>query len=263
MVRRSVIGILFLCSLFLFAVAQEVPTVVQPREAGYSAAQLSALEDAINRLRVVLNNSSLGSKEQLGSGGWTLEKFAAYTAGSIERLGYQVAILARQIEDVGTKTWAVVRVDLGGAIAWIPVEPLPNIDIYQTDLGDVLLVAPLVYDSSYLLYDTILELSPNIPPTAVIHAPRGDVVETKQSAWFGHTSVDPDGEIVLFQWTFGEDVKRMTHSISSWHTFDVGGTEYPVSLTVTDSRGAQATTSTSLYVLTLEEEEAKNCGCGG
>ena len=141
------------------------------------------------------------------------------------------------------------------------MESLPNIDIHQTDLGDVPLVAPLVYDSSYLPYDVVIELPPNIPPTAVIRAPMLDVVETKQSPWFGHTSVDPDGEIVLFQWTFGEAVQRMTHTISSWYTFDIGGMEYPVTLTVTDSRGAQATTSTTVYVLTLAEEEAKRCGC--
>ena len=259
MVRRSVIGILFLCILSLFVVAQEVPVVIQPREAGYSPAQLSALEEAINRLEVVLNNGDLGSKKQLGSGGWTLEKFAAYTAGTLERLGYQVAIVSRQIE--GTATWVDVRVDVGGAIAWIPVEPLPNVDVYQTNLGKVPLVASLVYDSGYLPYDIVVELAPNIPPTAVIHERGLDVVETKQSPWFGHTSVDPDGEIVLFQWTFGEAVQRMTHSISSWYTFDVGGMEYPVALTVTDSRGAQATTGTTVYVLTLAEEEAKKCGC--
>jgi len=203
MVRRSVIVILFFCTLSLFLVAQEVPTVIQPREAGYSPAQLSALEEAINRLGAVLNSSNLGSKRELGSSGWALETFAAYTAGTLERLGYETAIVSREVEESGTKLWVVVRVDLGGAIAWIPVEPLPNPDMYQTDLGNVPLVATLVYDSSYLSYDTVIELPPNIPPTAVIHESTRDIVETKSSAWFGHTSSDPDGEIVLFQWTYG------------------------------------------------------------
>jgi len=73
--------------------------------------------------------------------------------------------------------------------------------------------------------------------------------------------VDPDGEIVLFQWTFGEDVQRITYTISAWYTFAAGGLDYPVSLTVTDSRGAQATVSTSVYVLTLQEKADKACGC--
>ena len=254
MVGRSVIGILFLCALSLFVVAQEVPSVIQPREAGYSAAQLSALEEAINQLESDLGCTDLGSKKQLGDGGWTLEKFAAYTAGTLERLGYQVAIVSRQVDGVGTKTWVVVRIALGGAVAWIPVEPLPYVDINQIDLGNVPRVAPLVYDSGYLSYSTLIDLPPNIPPIASIRAPMFDVVETKQSSWFGNTSVDPDGEIVLFQWTFGEAVQRATHTISVWYTFEVGGMGYPISLTVTDSRGAQATASTTVYVKTLEEK---------
>ena len=117
MARRSLIGFLFLCTLSLFVVAQEVPTLIQPREAGYSPAQFLVLEEAINRLEAVLNNTGLGSKKQLGSGGWTLETFAVYTAGTLERLGYQVAIVSRQIEGAGTVAWVVVRVDLGRAIA--------------------------------------------------------------------------------------------------------------------------------------------------
>ncbi|MFC2095160.1 PKD domain-containing protein [Candidatus Bipolaricaulota bacterium] len=263
MARRSVFGILLVCTLSLLVVAQQAPTIVQPREAGHSAAQLSVLEDAITRLQNLLNSTNLGSKKQLSSGGWTLEKFAAYTAGTLERLGYLVAIVSRQAAEGGTEAWVVVQVDLGGATAWIPVEPLPNVEIYQMDLGEVPLVASLVYDSDYLSYDTVIELPANLPPTARIRSTNSDVVETKQSPWFGNTSSDPDGEIVLFQWTFGDDTQRETHTISTWFTFDVGGMEYPVSLTVTDNRGAQASTSTSVYVLTLEEEEAKSCGCGG
>ena len=261
MIRRSIIGILLVCSLSLLIVAQEIPIVSQPREAGYSPAQLSELDGAIKQLQRGLSNSNLGSQKELGTGGWTPEKLAAYTAGNLERLGYQVAIVSRQTQEGRTKIWVVVRADLGGAIAWIPVEPLPNGDIYQANLGDVPLIAALIYDSSYLLYDAVVELPSNIPPTAVIREPVSDIVEDDTSAWFGNGSVDPDGEIVLFQWTFGEDVQRMTPSISAWYTFDVGGIIYPITLTVTDSRGAQASTSTTLYVLTLEEEAAKSCGC--
>lgn len=260
MVRRSIIGILLACVVVFGAGAQEVPVLIQPRDAGYSQEQLSVLQEAITRLEVVLN-SNRGSMRQLGSGGWTLGKFAAFTAGTLERLGHQVAIVSRQPGTSGTEIWVVVHVDLGGASGWIPVQPLPNIDSPQRDLGNVPLVGQLLYDPSYLSYDTVVELPPNLLPTAVIRAPMQDVVETNQSAWFGNMSRDPDGEIVLFQWTFGEVVQRPTHSISTWHTFDVGGTTYIISLTVTDSRGGQATVTTTVYVLTLEEEAAKHCGC--
>ncbi|MBU1050257.1 PKD domain-containing protein [Candidatus Bipolaricaulota bacterium] len=262
MARRLFIGILFIAVLSSFAMAQEAPVLVQPRETGYSPAQLSLLESEISHLQARLNDFNLGSKKKLGVGGWTAEKFAAYTAGNLERLGYQVAILSRQMTNGTTKVWVAVRIDLGGAVAWIPVEPVPNPDIFQPDLGDIPLVASLVYDSEYMTYTTIVTLPANIPPTAAIRAPMSDVVETESSAWFGNSSVDPDGEIVLFQWTFGNDVQRTSYNISAWYTFNPGGMDYPVSLTVTDSRGAQATTTTTVYVLTLQEKADKNCGCG-
>ena len=105
-----------------------MPTFVQPREAGYSSAQLTALDTEITQLEAKLRNYNLGSKKTLGVGGWTLEKFAAYSAGNLERLGYQVAIVSSPKQDGSTKVWVAVRIDLGGAIAWIPVEPLPNVD---------------------------------------------------------------------------------------------------------------------------------------
>ena len=261
MARRLLIGILLLGVLSLLAFGQEVPTLVQPREAGYSPAQLAALDEEIGILQRMLDNYNLGSKKKLGVGGWTAETFAAYTAGNLERLGYQAAIVSHQIQDGTTKIWVVVKVDLGGTIAWIPVEPIPNPDIFQPDLGDVPLVASLLYDSEYLLYTTVVELPANIAPTAAIRVPMSDVVETESSAWFGNSSIDPDGEIVLFQWTFGEDVQRITYTISAWYTFATGGLDYPISLTVTDSRGAQASVTTSVYVLTLQEKADKSCGC--
>ncbi len=261
MARRFAIGILLLGMVSLFVFGQDVPVLVQPTEAGYSAAQLSSLDAQINRLNIRLGDFSLGSKKQLGVGGWTAEKFAAYTSGNLERLGYHTAIVSRQMPNGTTTAWVVVRVDLGGVYAWIPVDPIMNPSMSQQDLGDIPLVAPLVYDSNYLTYTTVVTLPANIPPTAAIRAPMSDVVETESSAWFGNSSIDPDGEIVLFQWTFGEDVQRTSYTISAWYTFDPGGKEYPVSLTVTDNRGAQATARTSVYVLTLQEKADKSCGC--
>jgi PKD domain len=261
MARRLLIGILLLGTLSLLAFAQEVPTVIQPQQAGYSPAQLSTLEGAINQLQARLRSANLGSKKKLGVGGWTAESFGAYTAGNLERLGYQVAIVSHQMQDGTTKVWVVVRVDLGGVIAWIPVEPLTNPNIFQPDLGDVPLVASLIYDSAYLSYTTLVELPPNIAPTAVIRAPMTDVVENEQSAWFGNSSIDPDGEIVLYQWTFDQDVQRVAYTISQWYTFTDGGEDHSVSLTVTDNRGAQATATTTVYVLTGQERADKACGC--
>ena len=262
MVRRSsFLIIVLICLVSLMGLAQEAPILGQPREAGYSPAQLDALGDAITRLQRTLNNIDLGSKKSLGSGGWTLQEFAAYTSGSLERLGYVTRIVANQVNGAAVKVWVVVHVDLGGAETWIPVEPLPNPERSQNDLGDVPVIGDLIYDADYLSYDVVVELPPNLPPTAVIRKPVSDTVETQQSGWFANASSDPDGEIVLYQWTFGEVVQRIAHTIITWYTFPTGGITYPVSVTVTDSRGAQATASTSVYVLTMEEYEAKSCGC--
>jgi hypothetical protein len=262
MAKRLLIGMTVVCLLSLVGFAQEAPTAVQPGSAGFTSPQLTVLQEAITRLQAALNNGNYGSMKQVGVGGWTSAKFAAYTAGSLERLGHTVSIVSQQTA-TETKSWVMVRVDVGGAFAWIPVEPLPNVASYQADLGDIPLVSTLVYDSSYLTYDTVVELPDNIAPQAVIRVPPLDVVEGKSSAWFANASIDPDGEIVLYSWTFGIDVQRATHTISQWYNFQTGGLEYPVALTVTDSRGAQASATASVYVLTLAEDEAKKCGCGG
>lgn len=251
MVRHALIGFLLICTASLLVAAQEAPILIQPQQAGYSASQLSVLEEAIDRLAGDLNCTDLGSRKRLGEAGWTYEKAAAYTAGSLERLGYQVVIVAQRAEGIVVKAWVVVQIELGGAVAWIPVEPLPYEDIHQIDLGIVPLLSPLVYDASYLSYDSVVELPPNIAPTASFRVPPRGVVETEKTSWFGNASVDPDGEILLYHWTFGEDVQRVTNTLASWYTFEVGGMDYTVTLTVTDNRGAQATTSKTVYVDTL------------
>jgi hypothetical protein len=264
MVRRLLTGFLLFCAVSLVVAAQEAeaPALMQPAQAGYSTAQQAALSDALTRLQGTLANTQLGSKRTLGENGWTRQTFAGYTAGTLERLGYHTAIVSAQRAGGETWVWVVVRIDLAGATAWIPVESLPDVDSNQRNLGRVPLAATLVYDPAYLIYDTVVNLPPNLPPTAVIHSPLSDVVEHKADAWFSNRSTDPDGEIVLFQWTFGDSSHRPSQGIAEWHTFDEGGREYTVQLTVTDSRGAQATAYTTVYVLTTEEYDAKSCGCG-
>jgi hypothetical protein len=263
MVRRLLAGFLLFCAVSLVVAAQEAeaPTLMQPAQAGYSAAQRTALSDALTRLQGTLTNTQLGSKRTLGENGWTRQTFAAYTAGTLERLGYHTAIVSAQRAGGETWVWVVVRVDLGGATAWIPVEPLPDVGSNQRNLGRVPLTATLVYDTAYLVYDAVVNLPPNLPPTAIIRAPMEVFASGATTAWFGNRSVDPDGEIVLYQWTFGDMVKSPTHTVAEWHTFPKGGVTYPVQLTVTDSRGAQASASTSVYVLTDAEYEATQCGC--
>jgi len=265
MVRRVVVLLFAVIGFTVCGVLAQVasPVVVQPLQAGYSSALLAEYQNAVTNLERALNNHLLGSKKNLGAGGWTQQQFAAYTAGSLERLGYvAVEIVSSTDQNGSMRSWVLVGLPLSdGSTAWVPIEPFPSDLPYQQDLGDVAWAGSMQYDTAYLTYDLVAELPANIPPTAEIRPPMNDIVETKQSAWFGNHSVDPDGEIVLYQWTFGEVAQPTTYTLSVWYTFETGGQDYTVTLTVTDSRGAQASTSTSVYVMTLEEEEADNCGC--
>lgn len=75
------------------------------------------------------------------------------------------------------------------------------------------------------------ESEPNTPPVA-----RSSVECTYLVCTFdGRTSSDPDGQIASYAWTFG-DGGTSTQS-NGTHTFAANGT-YPVTLTVTDERGA-------------------------
>ncbi|MFC2081667.1 PKD domain-containing protein [Candidatus Bipolaricaulota bacterium] len=245
--------------------ATDHPVVVQPEAAGYSGAERAAFDDAYQQLTRLLWRHELGPRKRLGEDGWGALDFAAFTAGSLEGQGYETVIVEQTGDGAATRVWVLVALDLGTRTAWIPVEPLPDPDLTQRTLGAVAGVessgALVLLDATYLTYGRIVELGPNIPPTARIVLPAGDIVAQVQVAWFANASLDPDGTIILYQWTFDEDVQRAAASIAQWHTFASSGT-HTISLTVTDNRGAQSSTSLTLYVLTGEEAE-RDCGCGG
>jgi len=239
------------------ATGQEMPQVVQLNGIGLSAAQRAALDDAIRDLERVLGDPDLASKRALGQSGWDVLDFAAYTAGSLERLGYHVAIVRRDEGTSGERVWVLVGLAVNGTTVWIPVEPLPDPIRRQGTLGAIPWAGAGTarLNEEYIPFDSVVELPPNLPPVAIIRPP-GRILEAEPVALFAHTSIDPDGEIVLYAWTFSGSEPETTISSSIWHTFPGVG-EYTVGLTVTDSRGAQA--STSLAVKAVEEND---CGCG-
>jgi len=258
MKRRTLLCLAVLACLSLSgALGQERPLVVQPNEAGYSAAELTALGEAVVQLERLLRNADLASQRMLGQTGWDALDFAAYTAGTLERLGYGTTIV-RQGDGAGERAWALVRVGFSGKTAWVPVEPVADPVRRQLTLGAVPVVSrvPLRFDPHYLSYDEVVLLPANLPPTADIR-PVAHVIVSSATAFFGHLSADPDGEIVLYQWTFPDRGPTTLASSSIWHTF-AGIGKYAVALTVTDSRGAQASTT-----LNVEVVEETPCGCGG
>ncbi|MFC2078658.1 PKD domain-containing protein [Candidatus Bipolaricaulota bacterium] len=262
MLRRLIVGCLFIGLAATLAWAQVSP-VVQPAAAGYTSAQTTVLHDRIVALEASLGYASLGSRKTMNIGGWTALDFAAYTSGSLEAQGYQTAVVTQTSPTGVQRAWVLVRADLGGGVvAWIPVEPYPTGSSSQQTLGIVPRIGFTQYAAGYISFDEVVALPPNIPPMAIITPPVALVVVNMESAWFGHQSVDPDGEILRYQWTFGADVQRAVTVKSIWYAFQSSGREYLVELTVTDNRGAQATATYAVYVLSLAEwEEEQNCGC--
>jgi PKD repeat protein len=83
--------------------------------------------------------------------------------------------------------------------------------------------------------------APNTPPAAAFTAQAKDLALTVD----GSMSGDPDGTIASYAWNFG-DGGTATGTTAS-HSYPRAGT-YPVRLTVTDDRGATATTTQNVTV---------------
>ena len=76
------------------------------------------------------------------------------------------------------------------------------------------------------------------PPTAAITAHPGEGLAPLTVAFFATDSTDPDGEIVQYDWQFGEG--SVAQGSFATYTFETPG-DYRVRLTVTDDLGAEAT----------------------
>ncbi len=263
MLRRILSGCLLVGVVAMVALGQTSP-ILQPTAAGLSAAQLSTLQSFIVALEARLGDSSLGSQRRMGEGGWTQREFAVYTAGVLDSLGYETAVVT-VLEPSGTeRAWVLVKADLNGASTWVPVEPFAAETPFQQKLGAVQRIGYSQYSISYVTFDSVLSLAPNVPPVAVITPPPTFVGATVDAAWFSHRSKDPDGSIIHVQWIFGDDVQRLTTQNSIWYSFDskAGGRDQVVTLTVTDNRGARGTAQHIVQVLTYQEwYDETNCEC--
>ena len=84
---------------------------------------------------------------------------------------------------------------------------------------------------------------PNLPPTALIASPTVTGMTVNVD---GSGSTDPDGTVTSLAWDFGDSTAPVTGATAS-HTYLVAGT-YTVALTVTDDRGATATSTVEVTV---------------
>lgn len=251
----------------------DLPQVLQPNTTAYSAAEVATLTQAITTLEKTLNDYNLASRRYFPDE-WGSRDFAAYTAGILSEKGYETSLVSGEGWPDGVHTWVLVGVPLGARTAWIPVEATPEAGRSQQILGHIPrstdAAGSLWFEVAYLAFSNMIELPPNMAPVARIRAPVSAIIAGESTQFLALTSIDPDGEIVLYQWDFGDGRTRVFTTWSARHKFEEAG-NYTILLTVIDNRGKRSvTTSMSLRVgKEGEEEEATSsssgggCGCGG
>ena len=259
---RRVLTVTLFLSLILSiaALSGETPTILQPNDPAYTSTERAAVLSAISRLEDLLATSFPVPRHRLTGQGWTEQDFAAFTAGKIEQGGF-TAVLVRGTDAIGAPSvWIAAGVNLGARIGWIPVEPMPTDRSNEWQLGFVPTLirgSVLQFDANYLTFSTVIELPANMPPVAGIRRPLTVLVVDEKETIYGYGSADPDGQIILYEWRIDDEEPIETSTWSLRHTFEEVG-EFTIALTVTDNRGATATTSIEVEVL----EEDPGCGCG-
>ena len=88
---------------------------------------------------------------------------------------------------------------------------------------------------------------PLIPPTAVISAIPGEINEGESVSFSAEASSDRDGEIVSYNWDFGDGDTGVGMNIE--HTYYHSG-QYNVTLTVTDNDGLSDSCSITVNIVT-------------
>ncbi len=241
-----VIGVTLLLTASVAVLGQEI---VPPNDTGYSAQELAILVPAIAKLDKVLNDYTLGSGRYFSPNEWNSLDFAEYTAGVLSRLGYKTKIVSAADWPNGTHVWVLVAIPLSDRDAWLPVEASPAQGKRQWRLGTIPRYTDdsgkMWFDSRYTKFDNEVILPKNVPPVARIRAVPTDVVTGRKVTFLGVTSYDPDGEVLFYSWNFGDGSTAKGRSVE--HAFTKPGT-YTVVLTVTDNRGATASTSKEFLV---------------
>ena len=248
MAQRTLLTLALLAFLSTPALGDPLP-VLQPNETSYSAAELTVLLSALERLDEVLNDANLGSQRIFRPHDWNSLGFSAHTSGTIEEHGYTTRLVAADGWLDGVHTWVLVGTLLSERTAWTPMESSPNLGEAQLTPSTIpTTIDPagrLWFASSYLDFSDEIHLSPNAPPVAVI---RTDTTRSSvgQAAMFmALAPYNPDGEIVRYYWDLGDGTNAQARTVL--HPFKEAA-DCVISLTATDSRGASGTTSTALQV---------------
>ncbi|GAA2177928.1 hypothetical protein GCM10009847_05930 [Leucobacter tardus] len=104
---------------------------------------------------------------------------------------------------------------------------------------------------------TVTVQAPNTPPTAAFSTTARGLTATVD----GSASSDPDGSIASYSWNWGDDSPAGSGALAT-HAYTAAGT-YPVTLTVTDDRGAKTSETHQVTVTHADPVPAFTAAAAG
>ena len=264
--RRSLL--LVILSFFVLLVpvlGDELPQVLQPNRTAYTADEVATLIEALASLEEMLNDDRLGSRRTFASDAWQSRDFAAYSAGRLSEFEYESMLVSRSdrpdaVLPDAVHVWVLVAIPLDEQVAWVPVEATPEPGKPQQTLGFVPSTSDedgnMWFEESYVSFSEATDPPANLPPVAKIRAPFKIEVNDK-TTFRATSSYDPDGEIVLYCWDFGDGTTETTVTSTARHGY-LESDYYKVTLTVVDDRGASKTVGITRRV--VFQKSCSMCG---
>lgn len=254
--------------LAVAALGAALPQLLQPNEATHSATELAILKQGINTLKGILSDTDLASRRLFASNDWRSLNFAQYTAGRLTELGYATQLVNQAGWPDGVHAWVLAAIPLASGTAWVPVEPSPEPSKIQQNLGHIPThvdgAGNLLFDARYISFSEVVALPPNLPPVANIRSAGTIFAVGETIKLMALGAYDPNGEIVLYQWNFGNGKTAVFTSAIARYTYSRAGA-YVVTLKVIDSGGKSATASVTVQVGIVEEPRQREpetpCGC--
>jgi len=213
-IRFFVVALLFL--LAVPALSGELPEILQPNTTAYSATEVATLNQGITALNGILSDTRVGSRRLFADNGWLSRDFAEYTAGSLAERGYATQLVSQVGWADGVHTWVLVGLPLAAKTAWVPVEASPELGEIQHILGHIPSYSDnaghLWFEARYLNFSHIADPSHNLAPVAKIRSPSSFIEVLERVKFMALGSYDPDGEILLFLWAFGDGTSTVYDS---------------------------------------------------
>jgi len=210
--------------------------------------QREALMERMETLEEWFSGRTLRPEDWI-SQDWRSLDWAWYVGGVLFSLGYDV-----QLVNSDSTWWPLAGFLLNNQKLWFPVVPLA-LTAGSSSTG--LAYVPLVgqgFDPRYIEWEELQSLPDNTPPVADARCATRSLPPGRDTWFLGAPSYDPDGEIVLYLWDFGDGTTARGMNVK--HAFRRPG-RYTVSLIVVDRRGSLARDELDIVV-----EETSECGCG-